>query len=170
MSKQDGAVPAYINSRTGAISLMHEGNSHLTKRGDMVETMVIQENNEGPFIEVDSGKSVIAAASSNDLARIGKILLSHKSQRQTLLASALRLSGAEQYLSDIGVYDADTDGQALADEPDTPDTPESEGEGVTDVTDQLLREQEKKRGSAKPSRSQKKQAQAQKGSNADFDI
>ena len=138
-------------SRTGALIPIHDGNKELLLQPGVVEAMAEKDSETGRLVEVDGSDNTAVTAASNDLVRIGRALVSNKAQRETLLTSALKLPGAEEYLISLGTYAGAEDEQYIDPEtlfPTDAGLPEQEVQ-ITDVSEELAAAKEAEEGEAK---------------------
>lgn len=146
-------------NRTGALIRLHDGNRSLLDQPGIALTEAAVDEKTGRLVEVDGADRTAIIAASSNLVRIGEALVGNKSQRETLLTSALKLPGAEAYLESIGVYKGTEDDQYIdvntlhANNSGLPE--KAVQVGVVDVTEELNEAKPK----AAPKRTPKKKAE-----------
>lgn len=139
---------ARIN-RTGAYIRLHGGNRSILNNKGVVE-VTVKPDEDGKLVEVGGTEHVNVVAASKDLHRIGEALVANETQRQILLDSAFKLKGAFEYLQQLGVCGPDEDAQSLNVNTLEPSKPKVT---VEDVSDELAKDNAKKKAQAKKAKS-----------------
>lgn len=151
MSKE---IPVARVNATGALIRLHDGNRALLNQSGITESVAKVDESTGKLVEINGADYTMMISASKDLVRIGTAIIANRQQRETLLTAALKLPGAEEYLSKLGVYEGKEDAQYI-----DPNTLKSNSAGFQDTEVKVLSQDEMKAlkpAESKPSTRRKK--------------
>jgi len=98
-------------NRTGALVRLHDGNRGILRQAGIVETTATKDPDTGRLVETNGADFTTIVASSSNLVRIGEAIQANITQRGSLLTAALKITGGQEYLERMGLYDPKTDEQ-----------------------------------------------------------